>query len=233
MAKKKVLVRDYKFSDGVLKQKADDVAGSVQRDLTSFSTRGVTAPTVTGLQTLITTFDGTQTDEELEGALSVATEAKNLLADSLKSAIAVVRTMAENKFGIETALYRSFAFDGMSDLSDEQLYRLGKRVIRVATAQLAQLASEGLTAAVITNLTTITTNFDTAIDVQQDAVKNRDIKTQDRVEKGNAVYKEITRLCNTGKSLFVTTDEAKYNDYVIYNTPSGNNETPPVPPVTP
>lgn len=229
MAKKKISVRDYQFSDGVLKQKADDVVGSVQRDLTAFSARGVSATTVTGLQTLITAFDSTQTDEELEGALSVTTEAKNVLADSLRSAIAVVRTMAENKFGVETALYRSFAFDGMSDLSDEQLYRLGKRVIRVATAQLTQLASEGLTASVITNLTTITTNFDTSIDVQQEAVKNRDIKTQDRVEKGNAVYKEITRLCNTGKSIFVNTDEAKYNDYVIYNTPSGTGE----PPVTP
>lgn len=29
MAKKKEVVRDYKFSDGVLKQKADDVVGSV------------------------------------------------------------------------------------------------------------------------------------------------------------------------------------------------------------
>ena len=233
MAKKKVSVRDYQFSDGVLKQKADDVVGSLQRDLTAFSTRGVTATTVTGLQTLITTFDSTQTDEELQGALSVATDAKNVLADSLRSAIAVVRSMAENKFGVESALFRSFAFDGMSDLSDEQLYRLGKRVIRVATAQPTQLASEGLTAAVITNLTTVTTNFDTSIDVQQDAVKNRDIKTQDRVEKGNAVYKEITRLCNTGKSIFVNTDEAKYNDYVIYNSPFGTDETPLVPPVTP
>jgi hypothetical protein len=233
MAKKKVSVRDYQFSDGVLKQKADDVVGSVQRDLTSFSTRGVSATTVTNLQTLITAFDNTQTDEELQGALSVTTDAKNVLADSLKLAIAVVRSMAENKFGVESALFRSFAFDGMSVMSDEQLYRLGKRVIRVATAQLTQLASEGLTAAVITNLTSITTNFDTSIDVQQEAVKNRDIKTQDRVEKGNAVYKEITRLCNTGKSIFVNTDEAKYNDYVIYNTPTGTDETPLVPPVTP
>jgi len=73
-------------------------------------------------------------------------------------------------------------------------------------------------------------DFDTAIDVKQDAVKNRDIKTQDRIIKGNAVFKEITRLCNSGKSLFVNTDEAKYNDYVIHNTPSGTDETPLVTP---
>lgn len=41
------------------------------------------------------------------------------------------------------------------------------------------------------------------------------------------------RLCGAGKNIFVNTDEAKYNDYVIYNTPSGTDETPSVPPVTP
>lgn len=229
MGKKKMVMRDYLFSDGVLKQKADDVAGSIQRDITQFTTRGVTATTVTALQILVTTFDNIQTDEELQGALSVATDAKDALADALQTAVGVVRTMAENKWGTSHALYRSFGFEGMNAMSDEQLYRLGKRVIRVANAQLTQLASEGLTAAVISNLTTITNNFDTSIDVKEDAVKNRDIKTQDRIEKGNALYKEMVRLCNTGKSIYFTTDEAKYNDYVIYNTPSGAADTPVTP----
>ena len=229
MKKKPILTRDYKFADGVLKQKADDIVGSVQRDSTQFATRGVTPATLTALQTNIANFDNTQTDEELQGALSVTTEAKNTLADTLRGAIGTIRTMAENKLGTASAFYRSFAFEGMDAMTDEQLYRLGKRVVREATAQLAQLASEGLTAAMVTNLSTVTTNFDNAIDAQESAVKNRDIKTQDRIAKGNIVYKEIVRLTNTGKDLFASTDEAKYNDYVLYNTPSGGAE----PPVTP
>ena len=132
-----MLVRDYLFADGTLKQKADDIVGSVQRDLTQFNAWGVTAATITGLQTLITTFDNTQTDEELQGAVSVATDAKDALGDALKTAIAVVRTMAENKLGTEHALFRSFAFEGMNAMSDDQLYRLGKRVIRVYCAHLS------------------------------------------------------------------------------------------------
>lgn len=224
MKKKPMLTRDYKFADGYLKQKADDIVGSVQRDSAQFATRGVTAATIATLQTNIANFDNTQTDEELKGALSVTTDAKDAIADTLRGSVATIRTMAENKLGRESAFYRSFSFEGMDAMTDEQLYRLGKRVVREATAQLPQLASEGLTAAMVTNLLTITTNFDNAIDAQQSAVKNRDIKTQDRIVKGNIVYKEIVRLTNTGKDLFASTDEAKYNDYVLYNTPSGSAE---------
>jgi len=221
MEMKKMLTRNYKFSDGFLKQKADDIIGSVQRDIAQFATRGVTAATITALQSSIVSFDNTQTDEELQGALSGATDAKNVLASNLKTAIRTVRTMAENKLGTSHALYRAYGFDGMDEMRDEELYRLGKRMVREATVQLSQLASEGLTTAMITSLNTLNTNFDNAIDAQEGAVKNRDIKTQERIEKGNAVYKEIVRLCNTGKDIFSTTDEAKYNDYVIYDTPSG------------
>jgi hypothetical protein len=229
MGKKKILMRDYKFSDGFLKQKADDIKGSVQRDSAEFATRGVNAATITAFETSISSFDNTQTDEELEAIVTSSTASKNALASELKTDIRTVRTIAQNKLGVNDGLYRAFGFDDMDDMPDEQLYRLGKRVIREATAQLANLASKGLTPAMITTLTTVNTNFDNAIDAQESAIKNRDIKTQERIEKGNAVYQEIVELCNTGKDLWATTDEAKYNDYVIYDTPSGEPETPPTP----
>lgn len=42
--------------------------------------------------------------------------------------------------------------------------------------------------------------------------------------KGNALYKAIVKICNTGKDIWYETNESKYNDYVIYNTPSGKPE---------
>lgn len=224
MSTKKPSVRDYKFSDGQIKQSADGIVVCVQRDAASFATRGVTAATVTTFSGTITSFDNVPTDEELLGPVIVATENKDIIAENLRVGVRTVRTMAENKYGANAALYRTFGFDGLSEVSDEQLYRVAKRVSRVATAQLAGLASEGLTAAFITNLTGMATSFDTAIDVQEDAINARDLKTQERIDKGNLVYKEMVRLCNIGKDLFSTTDEAKYNDYVIYNTPSAKPE---------
>ena len=51
----------------------------------------------------------------------------------------------------------------------------------------------------------------------------RDIQTQIRIRAGNALYREIVRLCTTGKDIFISTDEALYNDYVLYPS-SGNSK---------
>jgi hypothetical protein len=43
---------------------------------------------------------------------------------------------------------------------------------------------------------------------------------------GNMIYKTLIQYTTTGLSICQTTDVAKYNDYVVYNTVSG--ETPEV-----
>ncbi len=230
MTKKKESIRDYRFSDGILKQKADDIASSVTRDITQFNTRGVTADTVTAFETLAQEFDDLPTDEEAQGDVSDATEIKDAAAEALKVKIRTIRTMAQNKWGDGAAKYRSFGFEGMDDMNDSDLHRLGKRVGRRATANLAALESEGLTEDMITALGTANTTFDDAIDAMEDKVKDRDLSTQSRVDKGNACYKELVRLCNIGKDLWAARDEAKYNDYVIYNTPGGTAPSEPPPP---
>ena len=222
MKQKKNSVREYKFSDGMLVQKADSVAQNVLRDILLFAIRGVTNAVVTAFKAMIKEFDDIPTDEELLGDLSVATEKKDQAAELLKNAIRTIRTMADNKWGTHSAYYRSFAFEGLDALPDDQLHRMAKRVIRVANKQLDNLAPEGLTAAFITSIETLDTSFDNDMDLQIDAVNERDIKTQERIDKGNIVYKEMVRLCNTGKDLFAATDEAKHNDYIIYDTPTGN-----------
>ncbi|MEO5572388.1 MAG: hypothetical protein ABIT08_07495 [Bacteroidia bacterium] len=227
--KKQPATRNYKFSDGFLKQKCDDVATSVTRDQTEFTPRGITAANVTAFETQSNNFGDIPTDEELQGAVSAATETKDDSAEQVRVAIRTVRTMAENKWGESSARYRTYDFKEMSRLPDEDLVRLGKRVIRVGTNQLPDLVSEGLTAAFLTALGLLVTDFDKDIDKQNDAEEDRDIATEDRIEAGNDLYKVLVRICNTGKDIWESRDEAKYNDYVIYDTPSGGPEPPPVP----
>lgn len=228
---KKVVTRNYPMSDGDLKQKADSLTGNLNRDAANFATRGVTNATILNYKSLITSFDDTPTDEELQGPVMDATLQKDTAANALRMSIRTVRNMAENKFKGE-GFYHSFGFEDMADMSDNDLYRLGKRVGRVANTLLSQLASEGLTAAMITTINTQTTALDNAIDAQHAAIENRDIATQDRIIKGNTLWDEMTRLASIGKSIFVDVDEAKYNDYVLIDTPSGNggNQPPPVNP---
>ncbi len=230
MTKKKEAVREYNFSDGKLKQICDEVQNSVTRDISSFTPRGVTSTTVTDFETITEDFDNFPTDEELLAEVSDAADAKNAAEERLKVSIRSIRTMAQNKWGEEAAKYRSFGFEGMDEMTDNDVHRLGKRVVRRATLYLTDLASEGLTTAMITALGTVNTTFDDGIDAVTDKTKDRDIATQTRILKGNACFKELMRLANIGKDIWASVDEAKYNDYVIYNTPGAEPLPGPLPP---
>ena len=104
-------------------------------------------------------------------------------------------------------------------LRDELLYFLGRTVMHEATANIETLANEGLTDAKLQAIDQTMEHLLLAIDAWQHAEKARDLQTEQRLEAGNTLYRVILRLSNMGKDLFITTDEACYNDYVIYNTP--------------
>ncbi|NNV58046.1 hypothetical protein, partial [Limnovirga soli] len=207
---KQKATRQYSMADGNLKQLADALKTSINRDLADFATRNITAANLTALQTLIDTFDETTTDEELLGMVTDATNAKDAIANNIRTAVRPIRNMAETAYGT-TGKYNTFGFDGLSELTDADLYRLARRVVRVGNKLLAELAAQGLTAAQLTNIDTLATSFDTAIDAIENAVENRDLETQDRILKGNALWTEMSRLASIGRSLYEDTDEAKYN----------------------
>ncbi len=228
MAKKETK-RDYNMADGDLKQKADMVVYNVNRDIANFASRNVTGATVLSLKGLITTFDDAPTDSELLGPVMDATLQLDTAANNLRMGIRTIRNMAENKFKGE-GLYNSFGFEDMDSLSHNDLYRLGKKVGRVGNTLLAQLASEGLTAAGVTNIISLATALDTALDTQHAAIETRDMATQDRIVKGNTLWAEMVRLAGIGKTIFADVDEAKYNDYVLTDAPSpAGGNTPPSP----
>jgi len=223
---KKVETRLYSMSDADLKQTADFVFNLVTRDLGDFGRRNVTADTLTDLQALINNFDDVQTDEELQGIVMDATQAKDVLAEDLRKKIRTIRNMAELEYN-NKGKYNSFGFEDMANMNDNELYRLAKRVVRVSTTLLSDLGNQGLVEADITDLSTAAALFDTAIDAQHSAIENRDLATEARVTIGNELWDELTRLCSIGKSIYEDTDEARYNDYVLTASAPAGNVTPP------
>lgn len=210
--------RLYKIADSSLKQLADDLKDSIVRDNTAFETYGFTPAKLQAYEDLIDAFDNTSTDAELRGVITTKVEQKDATAIELRQAINGVRTRAKNKFGESSGKYKSFGFGELSIISDDELYRTSKRVVRVGTTLLTDLQSEGLTTEILTNITTIGKDLDKAIDAVSEAEENRDLKTQDRIEKGNTLYTEMVKLANSGKTLFAENNAAKYNDYVLIET---------------
>ena len=226
--KKQQVERAYNFSDAVLIQKCDNVNHSITRDQTEFTDRGFLVADNTAFATLRDDFDAMPSDVELEGIVSDITEQKDAAAEALRVAVREFRTAAQNKWGDDKAKYRTYGFDDMSNMPDADLVRLGKRVSRIASIQQPDLAP-GINAAKIAALDVLNKALDDLIDLKEDGTNQRDIFTEDRIEAGNALYAVLVKVCNTGKNIWEATDEAKYNDYVIYNTPSGGPEPPPVP----
>jgi hypothetical protein len=99
-------------------------------------------------------------------------------------------------------------------------------------AQAADLGG-GITPVFLAGVLTKRAALDDKIDDMRQAENTRDLATQDRIKAGNALYKEIVKLCNIGKDLYAKTDEAKYNDYVLYNNATGGEGEDPAPPAPP
>jgi hypothetical protein len=135
--------------------------------------------------------------------------------------------MAENVFGLYSAKYKEFGNALISQQSDAEIVRVAKIMSSTAEKYLSQLADEGLTSEKITTLITQRNALDVAIDAQAKGISDRDVATESRVEALNKLYQLLTKYAGIGRDIFYETNEAKYNDYIIYDTPSGLPEVPP------
>lgn len=227
--KKPSVVRIYNFSDSTLVTTGKEKIAFMRRDVAAFTPFGITAALMTSLETAINTFSNTITDIEAVSSQSGITTTKDVKADQLRVAIRTVMARVELKYGVRDAVYRKFGSEALSQQSDSDLLITGKRVVRVGTEFLATLTANGLTAAMLTAITTLCNEFDTLLLDLKIKIAERDIMQEDRVEAGNTIYKTLVKYTTTGLSIWETSDVAKYNDYVIYNTVSG--ETPEAAPI--
>ncbi|MFZ4672601.1 MAG: hypothetical protein ACOYLT_11395, partial [Flavobacterium sp.] len=186
--KKKEVVRLYNFSDAKLVLIGNEKIAFMRRDKTEFDKFNIKTPDVNLLETQITAFENTETDVEAVADQTDATAVKTKLADNLREAIRNVMARAALKFGEKSAKYRKFGTDALARQTDSDLFITAKRVVRVANIFFADLATKGLTAGMLTEITTLGDEFiDLVVDVRVE-VSARDIKQEDRVEAGNAIY---------------------------------------------
>ena len=216
MVKKKEVIRDYRMTDADLAQLGDKAVGLIERDLAQLDTYGIDDEDKDWIADTTEAFKNYPTDEELEGEGSEKSEEKSEAADGGKVDERSSKERGSNGFGEKSDKYRKFGTKGMDELDDNDLHRLGSRVVRVATGYLAKLEEEGLTQDIIDALADKNKVFDDAIDAKDEAVRERDISTEDRIELANSLYAKIVKVFNAGKDYWVNKDEAKYNDYVIY-----------------
>ena len=227
--KKNPVSREYTFPDAVLKQKADEFINLIDRDIAEFTDRGYNPTKKTEFTNARDAVDNFPSDEQLEAIKIEFTAQKDAARNALAKTMRTILNMAQNVFGLASAKYKEFGASDLSRQSDAELVRNARIMTVTADKYLTELASEGLTADKITTLSNQRDILDIAIDAQAKGISDRDLATEDRVEILNILYRLVIKYAGIGQDIFYETDEAKYNDYVIYNTPSGQPEELPTP----
>jgi hypothetical protein len=226
MSPQQTAVREYNFSDAKLITTTGSIIGSVETDQALFTARGVPPSRLATLKTKVTAFTNIPSDTAKQAAVSEATLVRDSIANTVLLELRSVRTMAQNKFGVKSPTYRGFGFEGMDNLSDDSLYFVGTGALNAAILVKTELADQGLTEDMLDQIQVDLTSLHEAILGKLKADKFRDSHTQFRIDSGNEIYREVVQICNIGKDIFRNTDEAKYNDFVIYNTASGEKPPP-------
>jgi len=228
--KKKEVVRAYNFSDGKLITTTKEKIAFIRRDAAEFEGYGITSAMVDELENQATHFSDTATDVELVSDQTEVTTTKDVVADKLQVAIRGVMSRVVLKYAEESARYRKFGTEALSKQSDAELIIVAGRVFRVGTEMLADLAANGLTSGMLDEVKHLRDDLENELIGMNLKIADRDIEQESRVEAANAIYATLIKYTNTGQSIWETSNVAKYNDYVVYNTPSGDA---PVDPPTP
>ena len=219
--KKKEAVRAYNFSDAKLVTTVNEKIAFIRRDAAEFNEFGITSAMVDALESQTNLFSNTATDVELVGNQKEVTATKEAIANQLRGAIRNVMSRVVLKYEEQTAKYRKYGTAALSQQSDAQLLVIASRVVRVGTEMLADLADNGLTAAMLSHVKSVRDTLEQELISMNLKISDRDIEQENRVEAGNAIYNTLIKYTNTGQSIWVSSNVAKYNDYVIYNTASG------------
>jgi hypothetical protein len=227
--KKKELFRLFNFSDGKLVTIGKEKIAFMRRDKTEFEKFGITTTDFDELKESIDAFSDTTTDVESLNTQTDTTTTKDAKAEELRQAIRTVMSRVVLVFAEGSSNYKKFGAELLSKQLDSDLLITGKRVVRVANEFFAALEPKGLQAEMLTAIINIRTEFEELIVDVKLKIAERDTEQQQRVEKANAIYETLVKYAVTGQNIWVSTDVAKYNDYIIYNTVSGELEPDPNP----
>ena len=219
--KKKEAVRLYKFSDATLVTKSLEKIAYMKRDETEFDKYNITAVKREALKSEVEAFSELETDVEALQDQVERTELKDKKAEEIRVNVREVMSSVELVYAVDSAKYKKFGTESLSRQTDSELLITAKRVVRVGTEMLPVLSDHGLTAIEMAKITDLANEFMDLIVDQHLEIGERDIKQEDRVEAGNAIYSILIKYTNLGQAIWIDKDTAKHNDYVMYNTYTG------------
>ena len=189
---------------------------TLTRDLTDLAPFAITAPKIAALKALGDAFEVFPSDDVYLAMVIGSTETKNAKLEAVKESIRNMILYIQIKWGPNSWQEKSLGVAGMNNYSDETLLAAARRVHAQMVTFLPSMATTGLTQAMLDDFEDLNEEYEVAKNAQFTAMATRDSKAVERVEKGNAIYSFVTTYCEIGKRVYVKSNPAKYNDYIIY-----------------
>lgn len=197
---------------------AGDIAGYMTRDAAEFASRGIDAAAITAFETQIDDFEALPSDAFYRGEISIAVQEKEALRTQVLMDMQLISGFFEQKWGLESPQYKQLEMKGIHHVKDSQFYLLAKRMVATAVLRLIQLTPEGMTQAMIDQLSTNAQLFEDQLHQVALQEAEREIKTQERTQAANALYQQLQQYCRVGKLIWENVDAAKYEDYEIHKS---------------
>ncbi|MFK7806409.1 MAG: hypothetical protein AB8F74_01285 [Saprospiraceae bacterium] len=216
--KKQSTQRKYNFPDADLYVQCIERIKYASRDIAHFESYGYSKDKLSGFLNNCEKFRKLPDDDELVGDQMIVTDKKYTACEKLKTAIRSIMTRVALKYNNRSGRYRKFGTAKMGDMTDAQLIFCGRRVVRVARAQIDFLDDVGVNENNIKRVSDAVQDFELALNIQQDKVAERDISVERRIELGNQIYDSLVVLCNIGKDIWAEKDVTKYENYTIYES---------------
>ena len=206
----------FNFSVAELCQLSDRIVMAFERDKKAFEAFGYSTETTGLINTKTEALKLCLTDDYYHGRQRLATDAKKIARRKLEDNIADLRNRTKLVFGLRSVDYSLFGFTKLGNLKDNDLLQFALHVTTIAQPRLEQLEVRMVTQVSIDTILADRTAFDMAIDAQATAITERGEKKLERMSLANQLYKQVSALCEVGKIIWKTTNEAFYTDYMIY-----------------
>lgn len=213
--------REYHFSDPELSLFAATLAVFVQRDITELEEHGITAQDLSELISRQKAFALFPSDDDSIGTIMVAGKQRDEYRRLLQIAIQSSLRFIAKRFGKDSPhLRRIAATTGLALMSDADFEATANRTLTVCTEVQEALAEKGYTTAHLRLLQRRIDEFAAAVQEYSLRQSNREGGTRARIALGNALYELCSMICDAGKACYLSSDYAKYADYIIYKDTS-------------
>lgn len=214
----KELITKYNFSNDYLMFKVGDVVGFMNRDITEFTARNITQADIDTFEAEGNVFETILPDSFYRSQITIEVDAKNAARESCQLQARKIAGYIEQAFGDKSGQYKSLSYGKLGNAQEKAFITGVRLVARAAEGYLGIASTYGLTQAMIDSLVAEAQMMEDKLHQVAQKEADRDIKANERVAAGNALYDKLVQYCSVGKSIWEDVNEAKYNDYVINPT---------------